>query len=186
MNYIRKSRKIKDNQNINKKSKTKSKKEEDNISKTNNKTKTRKSRLVFNLKIAAFFLLGVFFYFAFISTSNSDKDSVFQRLDILKQQKVPYLVVMRDDFSPVSEENKNIIENIVKMADDSLTVFDIYYDPNNVSKESEYFIDKFDIESLPVIILCDEKGEMINSYYLPFDEKQILGSVEKARESSVN
>lgn len=186
MSYIRKSKKNKDNPNINKKNKAKSKKEDENSVKTNKNIKSSKSKLGFYIKIVIFILLGVFLYFAVISTSNSDNDSVFQKLDILKQNKAPYLVVIRDEFSTVSEENKKVIENIIKKADDSVTVFDISYDPKNMTKESKYFIDKFDVESLPVIILCDEKGELINSYYLPLSEKQILGSVEKARESSVN
>lgn len=186
MSYIRKSKKIKDNQNINIKKKIKSKKEDENSLKSNKNIKNTKSRLSFYFKIIVFIILGVFLYFAVVSTSNSNEDSVFQRLDILKQEKVPYLIVIRDDFSPVSVENKKIIENIIKTADDSITVFDISYDPKDMSKESKYFLDKFNVESLPVIILCDEKGELINSYYLPLNEKQILGSVEKARESSVN
>jgi hypothetical protein len=186
LSYIRKSKKIKDNQNINTKRKIKSKKEDENSVKSNKDIKNTKSRLGFYLKIVVFIILGFFLYFAVVSTSDSGKDSVFQRLDILKQEKVPYLVVIRENFSPVSVENKKNIENIIKMADDSITVFDISYNPKDMSKESKYFLDKFNVESLPVIILCDEKGELINTYYLPLNEKQILGSVEKARESSVN
>lgn len=186
MSNIRKSEIIKNNQSINIKRKIKSKKEEEGSIKNNKSIKVSKSKLGFYLKIVVFIFLGVFLYFAVVSTSNSNKDSVFQRLDILKQEKVPYLVVIRDDFSPVTKENKKIIENIIKMADDRISVFDISYDLKDMSKESKYFIDKFNVESLPVIILCDEKGELINSYYLPLNEKQILGSVEKARESSVN
>jgi hypothetical protein len=179
-------RKIKEKQNIDNKKKIKSKKEDETSIKTNKTSKTGKSRFGLYMKIFVFLILGVFLYFAVVSTSNSYKGSVFQRLDILKQKKLPYLVVIRDDFSAVSDENKKTIDNIIKVAEDSLTVFEISYNPKNMTKESKYFIDKFDIESLPVIILCDEKGELINSYYLPLNDKQILGSVEKARESSVN
>jgi hypothetical protein len=179
-------RKIKEKQNIDNKKKIKSKKEDETSIKTNKTSKIGKSRFGLYMKIFVFLILGVFLYFAVVSTSNSYKGSVFQRLDILKQKKLPYLVVIRDDFSAVSDENKKTIDNIIKVAEDSLTVFEISYNPKNMTKESKYFIDKFDIESLPVIILCDEKGELINSYYLPLNDKQILGSVEKARESSVN
>ena len=147
--------------------------------------KPNKSRAGFFLKLIGIFLLGTFIYFAVVITSNNDEGSVFERLDILKQEGQPYLVVLRDDFSPVGNESKKAIDNIIKKADDSIKVFDISYNPEEISKESKYFIDKFDVESLPVIILCDEKGDLINSYYLPFDEEQILGNVEKARESSV-
>lgn len=186
MNYIKKSKKITDKQNIDNKKKIKSKKEDETAIKTNKASKSKKSRFGFYIKIFIFIILGVFLYFAVVSTSNSYKGSVFQRLDILKQKKLPYLVVIRDDFSAVSDENKKTIDNIIKNAEESMTIFDISYNPKDMTKESKYFIDKFDIESLPVIILCDEKGELINSYYLPLNEKQILGSVEKARESSVN
>lgn len=154
-----------------------------NTEKTN---KTKKSKLGFYFKVVIFIVLGVFLYFAVASTSNSYKGSVFQRIDILKQNKVPYLVVIRDDFSPVSTENKKNIDSIIKKAGESVTVFDIAYNPKDVSKESKYFLDKFEIENLPVVILCDEKGDLIKSYYLPLNEKQIIGSVEKARESSVD
>lgn len=157
-----------------------------NSEKANKANSYKKSKLGFYFKIAIFIILGFFLFFAVASMSSTYKGSVFQRLDILKQQKVPYLVVIRDDFSPVSNENKKLIENIIKEADKLITVFDINYNPKDISKESKYFLDKFDIESLPVVILCDEKGDLINSYYLPISEKQILGSIEKARESSVN
>lgn len=179
-------KKIKDKQNIDSKKKIKSKKEDETHIKTNKTSKTSKSRFGLYMKIFVFIILGVFLYFAVVSTSNSYKGSVFQKLDILKKEKLPYLVVIRDDFSAVSNENKKTIDNIIKIAGESMIVFDIFYNPKNMTKESKYFIDKFDIESLPVIILCNEKGELINSYYLPLDDKQILGSVEKARESSVN
>lgn len=148
--------------------------------------KSKESKLGFYIKIVIFIMLGFFIYFAVISTSSTYRSSVFRRLDILRQKKVPYLVVIRDDFSPISDENKKLIDSIIKEADEHVTVFDITYNPKNLSKESKYFLDKFDIESLPVVILCDEKGDLIKSYYLPLSEKQILGSVEKARESSVN
>jgi hypothetical protein len=154
--------------------------------KTNKTNKSKMSKIGFYFKITIFIVLGVFLYFAVASTSNSYKGSVFQRLDILKQNKDPYLVVIRDDFSPVSTENKKDIDSIIKKAGESVTVFDISYNPKDISKESKYFLDKFDIESLPVVILCDERGDLINSYYLPLNEKQIIGSVEKARESSVD
>lgn len=152
-----------------------------NSEKTN---KSKKSKFGFYFKIVIFIFLAVFLYLAVASTSNSYKGSIFQRLDVLKQNKVPYLLVIRDDFSTVSDENKKLIENIIKKADDIVTVFDITYNPRDISKESKYFLDKFDIESLPVVILSDEKGDLINTYYIPFNEKQILESVEKARESS--
>ena len=186
MSYIRRPKKIKDNQKMNNKRKINSKKEDENSINANKKTKDSKRRLSFYFKTVVFILLGIFLYFAVVSTSSSDNDSVFQSIDNLKQIKAPYLVVIRDDFSPVSEENRKIIDNLIKKVGYSVTVFDISYDPKEMTKESKYFLDKFDIESLPVIILCDEKGELINSYYLPFNEKQILGSVEMARESSVN
>ncbi len=175
-----------ENKNEKKYKKTNKKIEDKNVDKTNTSKKSKKSKLGFYSKILIFILLGVFLYFAVMSTSNTYKGSVFQRLDILKQDKKPFLVVMRDDFSPVSDENKKLIDNIIKKADQSMMVFDISYNPKDVSKESKYFIDKFNIESLPVLILCDEKGDLINSYYIPLNEKQILGSLDKVRESSVD
>ncbi len=186
MSNDKKNYKIIDNDKNRKIKNIKEGKSSNKTNKNNKSTKSTKSKLSFYFKIVIFIILGAFLYFAVASMSSTNKGSVFQRLDILKQNKVPYLVVIRDDFSPVSDENKKLIDNIIKKTDESLTVFDISYNPKEISKESRYFIDKFDIESLPVVILCDEKGDLINSYYLPLNEKQILGSVEKARESSVN
>lgn len=178
-------KKVTEQKKINKTKKIKKNIEVKSSEKANKANRSKKSKLGFYFKIAIFIILGFFLFFAVASMSSTNKDSVFQRLDVLKHQKVPYLVVIRDDFSPISNENKKLIENIIKEADELITVFDINYNPKDLSKESKYFLDKFDVESLPVVILCDEKGELINSYYLPLSEKQILGSVEKARESSV-
>lgn len=147
--------------------------------------KPKKSKVSFFFKLFGFILIGLFIYFAVKSTSGNNSYSVFERLDNLKQNKQPYLVVIRDNFSQVTSDNKVDFNNIVKDANNSMTVFDITYKQGENSKESEYFIDKYNIESLPVVILCDGNGDLINAFYVPLDTKGIISYVKRAAESSV-
>lgn len=150
-----------------------------------NTDKTKKSKVRFFLKLLGFVVLGVFIYFAVKSTSNTLSYSVFEKLDNLKQDKQPYLVIIGEDFSQVAKDNLKVIKKISKDGKKSMTVFDIDYDPMSISKDSEYFIDKYAIESLPVVILCDGNNDLIKAYYLPFDYNLIMGDVNRAGESSV-
>lgn len=147
--------------------------------------KPKKVRVSFFFKLLGIIILGFFIYFAIKSTNDNASYSVFERLDSLKQEEQPYLVVIRDDFSQVTKDNKKVINSIVKDGKESMMVFDIDYDPKSITKDSKYFIDKYDIESLPVVILCDGNGELIKTYYLPFNDKQIIKDVKRAAESSV-
>ncbi|MDD2371862.1 MAG: hypothetical protein PHQ32_07680 [Firmicutes bacterium] len=147
--------------------------------------KPKKSKVSFFFRLFGFILVALFIYFAVKSTSGDSSYSVFERLDNLKQDKLPYLVVIRDDFSQVTNDNKNDLNNIVKDANDSMMVFNITYRQDANSKESEYFIDKYNIESLPVVILCDGNGDLIKCFYVPYDTVGINSYVKSAAESSV-
>jgi len=149
------------------------------------KKKPKKSKVSFFFKLFGFILIGLFIYFAVKSTSDNISYSVFESLDNLKQDKLPYLVIIRDDFSQASSDNNKNLNNIVKDTKDSMMVFNITYSQKDNSNESEYFIDKYNIESLPVVILCDGNGDLINSFYIPFDTKVIINNVKTAAESSV-
>lgn len=144
----------------------------------------KKKGLTYILRVMGILAVAVVIYVGASRFNTENQESIFERLDALGKSRQPYLVVMNADSSPTGAENKGKLQNIIKKTDGSIEVFDIRYNPGDPSKEAYYFFDKYEIESLPAIILCNEQGDPINIYYPPFDEEGIIDAVMKTGESS--
>ncbi len=118
-------------------------------------------------------LLAAFFLFAWYST-RSDGESFFKRVDQVKGDREPFLILLLESSTSIGEDSMGEMEKLAREAEGILEVFKVEYNPQDPSREAIYFIDNYGIESLPAAILVDSQGEVFRRYAAPVSHDEVL------------
>lgn len=141
------------------------------------KNKKRKpSRRLFVVIVLA--LVGFALLFTFISTRNNSGISVYERYDNLINEEEPFVVVIYDSYSPFGAGIVDELSDFVSELEVDISVLMVLYDIED--EKNHIFTDRYDVEALPVAILCNSKGEALSQFTWPFSLSEIQGEIKKA------
>lgn len=130
-------------------------------------------------RVLVLFILFGFLVFAWFSTRNENDSSVFKRLDQVKSGEKSFMIIVQEKDGTLSGENKDMIKEVVAEAGKEIEVFSLMYNVEKPGREALYFIDSYDLESLPTLALVNGKNIVVKRYTLPFQKDEILEVVAK-------
>ena len=163
---------------VNKKTEKPENKGRNKEAKLNKKENDPKGRLFKRIiKIAVVLLIVFLSVFTFISTRGGSKASIFQQFDQLVNKEKPFAIVIYDTYSPLGKSKLDNINKVTDKLKEKIPVLIIEYKEDD--EKSHFFIDKYDVETLPAIILLNSKGEKVVRFFWPFSTLEILRKAEE-------
>lgn len=163
---------------INKKTEKPENKVRNKDPKLNKKKNDPKGRLFKRIiKIAVVLFIVVLSVFTFVSTRSNNEASIFQQFDQLVNKEKPFAIVVYDTYSPLGKSKADNVNKIADELKEEIPVLIIEYKEDD--EKSHFFIDKYEVETLPAIILLNGKGEKVVRFSWPFSASEIVRKVEE-------
>ena len=129
-------------------------------------------------KIAVIIFGGFLAVFTFMSTRGGLELSYYQKYDQLISEEEPFVLIIYDSKSSFSQSKESLVSGLAADLREKIAVLQVEYDFND--DKTDIFIDKYQVETLPVIIVCDNKGNSLARFSWPWSEALIYSEVDKA------
>lgn len=123
------------------------------------------------IKIVIIFSIVLLSIFNIMSTRKWNDVKIYQQFDQMVNKAEPFAIVLYDTYSPLSKSKADNIDEIYAALKRKLSVLMIEYKEND--KKSHFFIDKYEVETLPAIILLKANGEKVVRFSWPFSASEI-------------